>query len=79
MRFVVGPTLGAIVFADRGNVGPQIAIGAVLGVELLTPRRDFGFRIMTRPQVQIAIPTDVFLFQVGGMGMIELCFVGYVD
>ncbi len=78
VRFIVGPELGFAVVSYSGYTRGQINLGALVGVELLSRGRGFGFRIMTRPQVQFSLPTDGGVFGVGGNALLELGFIGYL-
>lgn len=78
VRFLVGPSVGIGLLAYRSSVFLQINVGAMLGLELLTRGRAFGFRIMTRPQAQFAITSvPSHTIGIGGVAMLELGFIGY--
>jgi len=78
VRFIVGPSVGFAAVAYRGTVYAQINAGAMVGLELLTRGRAFGFRIMTRPQVQFVLPSGSSAFGVGGLALLEVGFIGYI-
>jgi hypothetical protein len=78
VRFIVGPSVGLVALAVESTVYVQLGAGALVGLELLTRGRAFGFRVMTRPQVQFALPVGGSVFAVGGLALLEVGFIGYI-
>jgi hypothetical protein len=80
VRFVVGPGLG-FSYGDFGNgrfTTSQINIDALVGVELLSVSRLFGFRVQTRPFLGIAFVSSSSGVGVGGGALLELALAWYV-
>jgi hypothetical protein len=48
-RAMLGPGLGATIVTTGGDVGVGLVIPGILGVELLTDGRGFGFQVGARP------------------------------
>jgi hypothetical protein len=79
VRFIVGPALGFAVVSAPGITVGQINVGALVGLELLSSGRGFGFRVMSRPQVQFPLANLGGGFVVGGNALLELAFIGYIN
>lgn len=81
VRFIVGPEIG-FSFVDYGRSyafqSAQINIGALVGVELLSRGRLFGFRIMSRPAIGIAFTSaSSDAVAIGGNALFELALISY--
>jgi hypothetical protein len=53
-RLVIGPGLGFAAYATGGLGAAAVRFPGQVGVELLTPKRWFGFKLLARPWVEVA-------------------------
>lgn len=83
VRFIVGPELGfqyfGFSFGSTSYTYTTLGVGALVGVELLTRTRLFGFRAMSRPNIGFTFASGTAeAFAVSGTVLIELGFIWYI-
>jgi hypothetical protein len=74
-RFVVGPGLGFSVLALDGGSATTFRLPAQIGLEILTKKRGFGFKLLARPWLEVASGSRATA--VGGGVLGALVFSGY--
>lgn len=88
VRLLAGPGLGFAVIAGSvlaaSVAGASLRVPGVIGLEILTPGRGFGFQILAQPWLEIALAgaatstASASGSAVGGGAIFLLGFVGYV-